>query len=285
MKRIVRKLILVLGNIILGIIKSARTTNPCVKVLIYHDIPPDYVEKFRIHILTLKNTYDFITPETFHKYLNGEHNLERDSLLITFDDGFLSSYQSAIDILEPLGVYGLFFICSGFIDAGEKGEWKSYTSEFICDGEIAEAEVEEWQKPMSWNQIRELNDSGHMIGGHTRNHIRLSTLEDRKMILAELSDDKERLEEEVGDKITTIAYPFGGVASISSKALNAINSCYEYCYSGVRGVNRAGDNKLTINRDVVGYYLDLPFVEFIAKGGYDWYYINDRKQLKGMAES
>ncbi len=132
---------------------------------------------------------------------------------------------------------------------------------------------------MSWEQVICLKNNGHMIGGHTRNHLRLSKLDDTDKIISEVSEDKAVIEEKLGEKITAFAYPYGSIKSISAKALKVIGSFYEYCYSGVRGNNHPYDNKLTIKREVAGFYLKSTDVSFVANGGYDWYYDNARKEL------
>lgn len=253
-----------------------------VRVLVYHDIPPSDMELFRSHIELLKNRFNFITPKQFHDYMEGNHVPDRNSLLITFDDGFESSYISARDVLNPMGVSALFFICSGFIDSGETDGWENYASKYICDNNILPENIEEWQRPMTWLQVKELESLGHMIGGHTRNHIRLSKVQDVNEICTEVLADKEKLEKELDHSIKDFAYPFGSINSISSSALSVISKYYKYCYSGVRGINRPLSNTIAIRRDVVGYYLSLPFVKYIAYGGYDLFYIGAKNKLAKM---
>ncbi len=282
MRNLIKNILVFVGNIYFSTVHLLKKKNPCVKILIYHDIPPEYEDNFKDHLSTLKKSFDFITPAQFHKYLDGEFPLERDSLMVTFDDGFVSSYTSTVKILDPLDISALFFICSGFIDSGVDGNWRAYTSKYICDNNITETEVKDWQSPMSWEQVLQLKENGHMIGGHTRNHLRLSTVKDIKKITSEISDDKIKLEEKLGEKISTIAYPYGDINSISPDALSVIDSIYKFCYSGVRGNNYANEQKMTLKRDVAGFYLKTADVKFIANGGYDWYYYKDRIRLHNM---
>lgn len=282
MRNLIKNILVFVGNIYFLIARSLKKNSPSVKVLIYHDIPPEYESNFKEHITTLKESFDFITPTQFHEYLDGNFKLKRDSLMVTFDDGFLSSYTSTVKILDPLDVSALFFICSGFIDSGGDGDWRAYTSKYICDNNITEAEVKDWQRPMDWEQVLQLKENGHMIGGHTRNHLRLSTLKDLKKISSEVYDDKVKLEERLGEEINTIAYPYGGIDSISSDALSVIDSFYKFCYSGIRGNNYPNEQKITLKRDVAGFYLKTQDIKFIANGGYDWYYYKDRKLLESM---
>ncbi len=284
-KQFIRLSVLLLGASLNKLIRFFSGSKPSVRILVYHDVPPSNMELFRSHINILKNRFSFITPEQFHDYMEGRYIPDKNSLLITFDDGFESSYISARDVLNPMGISALFFICSGFIDSGEDKDWETYTSKYICDNNISPDNIEEWQRPMSWQHVKELHACGHSIGGHTRNHIRLSGVKDTKEICNEIVADKEKLEKELDCPIIDFAYPFGCVNSISSTALSLIAEHYKYCYSGVRGLNRPFDNTITIRRDVVGYYLSLPFVRYIADGGYDLFYTGDKNKLAEMVKS
>ena len=62
--------------------------------------------------------------------------------------------------------------------------------------------------PMSWEQVRELADSGWEIGSHTRTHPHLTTLDDHQLE-AELVRSRAELEEALGRPCETIAYPYG----------------------------------------------------------------------------
>jgi len=282
MRTLVKNMLAFIGNIYYFLIGFFRKNQPWVKVLIYHDIPPEFEVNFKNQIRVLGKRYDFITPLQFHNYIDGEFSLNRNSLVITFDDGFESSYTSTVRILEPLGIKALFFICSGFIDSGNTKAWRSYTKKIIFDDQVTEESIMDWHKPMSWNQVAELNVNGHMIGGHTKNHSRLSKIKEFHIINSEISDDKSKLESVLGEKINAIAYPYGDINSISTKALNIINSTYEYCYSGIRGNNHVNEHKTTIKRDAVGFNLKTADIKFIANGGYNWYYKRDRVRLENM---
>lgn len=61
---------------------------------------------------------------------------------------------------------------------------------------------------MSWDDIREISEEGHVIGSHTISHpdlTRLSLAETRK----EVVESKTRLEKELGVEVDSFAYPFG----------------------------------------------------------------------------
>ena len=61
---------------------------------------------------------------------------------------------------------------------------------------------------MSWTQIRELGEAGMEIGAHTYSHPNLA-LAPSSRVAWELSQSKEVLEQELEQRIDSMAYPFG----------------------------------------------------------------------------
>ncbi len=108
MRSLLKNILIYIGNIYFYVSKRIKKNTPSVRVLIYHDIPHGTEDQFRSHFEVLKKSFDFITPGQFHDYLEGKFLPVRDSLLVTFDDGFESSFTVTTDILETFGIRALF---------------------------------------------------------------------------------------------------------------------------------------------------------------------------------
>jgi len=52
------------------------------------------------------------TPEEIEAFVLQGRELPRDSVLITFDDGLVDHAQTARDILHPMGIKAVFFVCT-----------------------------------------------------------------------------------------------------------------------------------------------------------------------------
>jgi peptidoglycan/xylan/chitin deacetylase (PgdA/CDA1 family) len=61
---------------------------------------------------------------------------------------------------------------------------------------------------MGWEEVRELRTWGWEIGGHTRSHPHLDTL-DRAEAFTEILQGKRETEEQIGEALRTFCYPFG----------------------------------------------------------------------------
>ena len=107
----------------------------CVTVINFHGIEPDYFENFKLQIKWLNRNYKIITPDEFNAYINGHIEFTEHCILITFDDGFISSYNAIQNFLNPLGIKVLFFIPSMFINYPDK-KWKEIISNNFFSGRL-----------------------------------------------------------------------------------------------------------------------------------------------------
>jgi len=103
------------------------------------------------------------------------------AVVLTFDDGHVSNYETALPILNQYGLKATFFITAGRIGVGDT---------------------------MNWSQIRSLHAAGMEIGSHTLTHRPPSTLNDKEMRL-ELSESRKILEDGLGSPVKSISSPTG----------------------------------------------------------------------------
>ena len=69
-----------------------------------------------------------MTVKLSNLFLKGEVTLEGKKVFITFDDGFVSSYNVAKTILDPKGIRAHFFLPSDFVGDKNFSNWKKYVS-------------------------------------------------------------------------------------------------------------------------------------------------------------
>lgn len=126
--------------------------NPKIPVLCYHNIATqnekaNYPEEsdwtittdnFKEHLDYLKNNnYKTLTMDEFYNWKIGNINLPYKSVLITFDDGFLSNYEYAFKLLKEYNMNATVFVVGSFIDNSTTNEWngniKTYMTKDILD--------------------------------------------------------------------------------------------------------------------------------------------------------
>jgi peptidoglycan/xylan/chitin deacetylase (PgdA/CDA1 family) len=74
-----------------------------------HPISPD---AFAQQIKLLASKLHIATPDEAEAFLLHGTALPRDSVLLTFDDGLVDHWETARDILDPMGLKALFFVCT-----------------------------------------------------------------------------------------------------------------------------------------------------------------------------
>jgi peptidoglycan/xylan/chitin deacetylase (PgdA/CDA1 family) len=124
------------------------------------------------------------------------------TVTVTFDDAFASVFEMARPILSRLGVVGSVFVPTNFPD--DPGSPLSWPGIDHWVGGKHDHEL----RPMSWDQLAGLAEEGWEIGSHTRSHPHLPSLSDAELE-SELSGSREILEDRVGHRCETLAYPYG----------------------------------------------------------------------------
>lgn len=118
---------------------------------------------------------------------------KRNTVVITFDDGYEDNYLNAAPILKKYNLPAFFFVTAGYINTDEKFPWDDDNDD---------------SKVMTWNHVKRLIEMGFEIGSHTFSHPNLSKVSE-KAIEDELHLSKKELEKRVGRKIDFFSYPFG----------------------------------------------------------------------------
>jgi peptidoglycan/xylan/chitin deacetylase (PgdA/CDA1 family) len=105
-------------------------------------------------------------------------------ILITFDDGVQSVYDSALPVMQKYGFTGVVYIVNNYMNSQD-------------------------QLYMRPEQVKQLAAAGWEIGSHSLNHIDLTLAPERQR--NEIVESRERLEAELGVPVLSFAYPFGAL--------------------------------------------------------------------------
>ncbi len=131
---------------------------------------------------------------------------------LTFDDGLLTHYTLADKrALKPHNMRGTFYNNSGLNDVDEQH--------------------------MTWAQLRDLNDDGNEIGGHTVHHVSIKGMTDLTRLEYEVCQDRQNLIDRGFDP-TSFAYPTG---AYDVQAENMVRSCGYSSGRAAGGIDVAGE--------------------------------------------
>ncbi|WP_138990514.1 polysaccharide deacetylase family protein [Larkinella sp. C7] len=169
-----------------------------VPILCYHQIrewrakdsksAKDYIcptSVFEAQIKMLADSgYHAILPDQLYAYLTTGAPLPSKPVMITFDDGDLDQYETAVPILEKHNYKAAFFIMT--VAIGRRG----------------------YQPYMDKQQIKDLADRGHTIGCHTWDHHNVKKYQGQDWV-TQIEEPTKKLEAITGKPVRHFAYPFG----------------------------------------------------------------------------
>jgi peptidoglycan/xylan/chitin deacetylase (PgdA/CDA1 family) len=112
---------------------------------------------------------------------------------------------------------------------------------------------------MSWDQVRDLRDSGMGVGAHSHHHPVLGRLSPEEQAW-ELSTSRDRLRAELGVSGEAVAYPVGSFTEVTKRVAQEQGFRVGFAYSG--GINRPNrTDPFEIRRMAVDYYVSMPMFQ------------------------
>ncbi|HEX7497136.1 MAG TPA: polysaccharide deacetylase family protein [Candidatus Limnocylindrales bacterium] len=176
-----------------------------IPILIYHSLAAEAAEPYRPYSMDpgrfaehmehiAAGGYETLTVGQLSAALAGHNgSVPERPLVITFDDGFEDTYSVALPILTKLGLRSTVYVVTGQI--GGKSRWL--------------APQGEGERPMlSAGQVRDLDAAGVDIGSHGHWHVALDEIPFAEAV-REIDTSRATLEEIVGHRVVTFAYPYG----------------------------------------------------------------------------
>ncbi len=127
----------------------------------------------------------------------------RDTVAVTFDDGFRSVIDRGLPILSHYGFVATVFVPTDYVGRRGPADWPT------LDRWIGGPHEDELA-PMSWSDLSVLVEQGWEIGSHTCSHPRLGGLDSTPMF-GELAKSRQACEQTLDIDCTSIAYPYGDV--------------------------------------------------------------------------
>ena len=155
------------------------------------------------------------------------------SVVLTFDDAYLNFFEHALPVLKRHQFSGTVFVATG--EVGGVSRWDPG-----------------FESPtMTWTQLREVHEAGIECASHTISHPRLPQTP-AAQAKHELTASRMELEDRLGAKVRTIAYPFGHFdASVERLADEA---GYDLACTILRGNRHAAGDRLRLKRVPVTQY-------------------------------
>lgn len=202
-----------------------------VPVIMYHRVNPSGTERgdtvsperFRQQMEFLrKYNYQVIPLEELVRGIKDGKRFPRNTVVITFDDGYEDNFTHALPILQEYRYPSTLFICPDFI-----------------------GKVREGHAFLSWEQLEIMKNAGMSLQSHTMTHAYLPDL-DLDDARYEIEESKRILEEELNVPIEYFAYPIGGFTPDTKELIKKAG--YKAAFTTNRGHDRFDKDIYEINR-------------------------------------
>lgn len=273
-----------LKRLVVGVSRQIMVpgTSSRVVVLCYHSVhstrsfasvTPELFEK---HLIWLRGRCEIISFSDVSGIASDTRG-NRPLVAVTLDDGYADNYECAFPLLQSYQVPATFFLTVGFVERDP-----AVIERFRV---LRRASVEEL-RPLTWSQVRVMRQAGMEFGAHTYSHPNLARL-DRTAAEAELRRAKDIMEDRLGQRVSSMAYPFGRPKRhFTMETMDIVSRIgYEYAAATTSRAVRLSDSHFAIPRffatgasvsaleditlgawDILGYWQERAPVFLLSRG-------------------
>jgi len=215
-----------------------------VPILTYHKFSENVSDavtvtrkSFEDQMRFLKNKgYKVISLDEFFDFLELKEPIPRKSVVITFDDGWRSTYDIAFPILKKYGYPSTLFVYTDFINEGGNG--------------------------MTWAILKEMMSGGVSIQSHTKSHRYLDRRQGKESfkkyfdaVKEELDDSAKIIRRHLNIEVRYLAYPYGDTNHLVAAVAEKLG------YRGALTVERDGNpcfvHRFRVKRSMIYGNFDL----------------------------
>ena len=266
-KRLAAQVFDAIGINTLGHLVQRAALFPFIRVINYHDIPENQKANFEEQLAFYSSRFTNVNLQDLENFLeNGKWKHNKPGLIISFDDGLRSHYETAAPLLEKYGFTGWFFVPAGWVVESEKSE----KPEFVTT-----------EESLTREQLLFL-DTHHVVGCHTETHCHLSANLSAEKLSFEILDAQKSLENLLGHPVKIFCWVGGEEFSYSKMAADFIKQGYELSFMTNTAVVRPDTNPLQLQRSNIEAENPLSLVRFQLSGLMDIAYYPKRKRVNNL---
>lgn len=235
------------------------------RAVCYHATPPASKDSFARQLDYFAEHYESVDEEKLSCFLDGTLAHAKPLLIISFDDGMFDNYEVAAPLLEERNLVGWFFIPADLPSVPVESQ-----RAFFLEHHITIPPAAGYPLAMNWVQIQNLAFRGHVIGSHTKSHMRMRDDVDDATIQEEIIVAKQHIEDRLGKRVASFAWVGGEPQTYCRKAYSAlIDAGFSFIFTTQSELfvktARLQKTPVIIHRTVLD--ADMPYWLFRAKEG------------------
>jgi peptidoglycan/xylan/chitin deacetylase (PgdA/CDA1 family) len=183
---------------------------------------------FREQMKFLKeNDFHPISLQQLYDYMVNKKPVPIRPVVLTFDDGYKDTYTIVMPVMKEYGFKCTVFIPTYDADQGAR---------------------------LTWDQIKEMKESGIDIASHGYHHERLNEM-NGNTLADEINKSQEELKQQLGIKNEFFCYPYGGDNATAEAALKKAG--IKLAFTMNPGWANYGENPYAVERIWIGNAVDL----------------------------
>jgi peptidoglycan/xylan/chitin deacetylase (PgdA/CDA1 family) len=190
--------------------QSKNKKNNFIRGMYLHYVFDDQRSQFERHIKALMNIGEFITTDDFISMASLETPIDGKYFHLSFDDGLECINRNAVPILEENNIPAIIFVNTEVLNKPTSQVYKKWRK------------ATNYPKPLKLMDWEMLKNSSLEIGAHTKNHVRLSKVSNKKVLYDEIAGCKKNIESSIKKECKYFAWPYGTMADIDKKSLECI---------------------------------------------------------------
>ncbi len=204
----------------------------------YHRIDPDSFEE---HMEYLSRHYSLTPLDSLRKHYENGAPLPKDSLFITFDDGWCSNF-SLLPIIEEKDIPVTIFLTTGFIGTNKKPAPITSFQENAFNDQENMFFVESSRTMLNIEQIKKMSKVVDFQSHGVYHHPSTSLTTDQ--FRSDLLESKRTIENITGKHVYAFAYPYNRA---SEREAQIVASCgYVFARAGERIMNKTKTNQFLL---------------------------------------
>ena len=232
-----------------------------IRAVNYHSIRHEDVPNFRRHLEFYAEHFVSVDLSTLDRFLHdGEWISDRPGIILSFDDGHRSHFETASPLIEEFGFTGWFFVPAGHVHIGVDADEK---------------------ESLTVDQLRTIC-ARHVVGSHSVNHVRLRDSMPVEELRSEIRDSRKILERLTDKQIDSFCWVGGEEDTYSRKAAEFVRQSYRLGFMTNNAVIQRSTDPLQLQRTNVEASDPLWLVRFQLSGIMDLYYAPKRRRINRL---